>query len=78
MSCSTKGHTPRLAFHTPVAREIDWPCPDWFRDLAPTIARMWRKRRERQLLLELDEHLLNDIGITREQAQQQAAKWMWE
>jgi uncharacterized protein YjiS (DUF1127 family) len=39
---------------------------------------MWRKRRERQRLLELDEHLLNDIGITREQAEQQAAKWMWE
>lgn len=78
MSCSTKGHSPALAFHAPAPRENDWPWPDWFRDLAPTIARMWRTRRERQRLLDLDEHMLKDIGITREQAEKEAARWMWD
>ena len=78
MSCSNKGHTPALAFHTPAPREIDWPWPDWFRELAPAFARMWWKHRERQRLLELDQHLLSDIGITRDQAEKEAAKWMWE
>jgi uncharacterized protein YjiS (DUF1127 family) len=78
MSCSTKGNTPALALHTPASRDTDWPWPDWFRDLAPAIARMWEKRRSRQRLVELDEHLLNDIGVTRDQAEREAKKWMWE
>ncbi len=77
MSCN-KGQTPALAIHTRTTREIDWPWPDWFRDLAPAIARMWRNHRERQRLLDLDEHLLKDIGITRDQAEKEAAKWMWD
>jgi len=78
MSCSNKRHTLALAFHIPLSREIDWPWPDWFRDLAPGIARMWRTHRERQRLLELNEYLLKDIGITREQAEREAARWMWD
>jgi uncharacterized protein YjiS (DUF1127 family) len=78
MSCTDKRHTPALTLHTRVSREFDWPWPDWFRDLAPAIARMWQKRRERQRLLELDQHLLSDIGVTRDQAGKEAAKWMWE
>jgi uncharacterized protein YjiS (DUF1127 family) len=37
-----------------------------------------QKRRERQRLLELDQHLLSDIGVTREQAEKEATKWTWE
>ena len=78
MSCTDKGHSPAVAFHTSVSREFDWPWPDWFAGLAPAIARMWQKRRERQRLLTLDPHLLRDIGITRDAAEKEAAKWMWE
>jgi uncharacterized protein YjiS (DUF1127 family) len=78
MSCSTKGRSSPLALPTPTSRDTDWPWPDWFRDLAPTIARMWQKRRERQRLLTLDQRLLSDIGITRDAAEKEAAKWMWE
>ena len=39
---------------------------------------MWRKNRERQRLLDLDEHLLRDIGLTREQAEKEAARWLWK
>ena len=78
MSCSNKGHTPAIPLHAPVSRKLDWPWPDWFRDLAPAIARMSRTQRERQRLLQLDQHLLRDIGITRDQAEKEAAKRFWE
>jgi len=39
---------------------------------------MWQKRRGRQRLLELNNHLLEDIGVTREQADQEAGKWLWQ
>ena len=77
MSCSINGHSPSLVGRR-ASRDADWPWPDWFRDLAPAIARMWQKRHERQRLLTLDQHLLNDIGITRDQAEKEAGKWMWE
>ena len=77
MSCSTNAHSTSLACRS-ASHETDWPWPDWFRDLAPAIARMWEKRRQRQRLLSLDKHLLDDIGITRDQAEKEAAKWVWE
>jgi uncharacterized protein YjiS (DUF1127 family) len=39
---------------------------------------MWEKRLQRQQLLDLDDRLLRDIGITREQAEKEAAKRPWE
>jgi uncharacterized protein YjiS (DUF1127 family) len=57
--------------------EMDWPWPNWFHDLVPSLSRMWQKRHERQRLLELDDHLLADIGLTREQAEQEARKRPW-
>jgi uncharacterized protein YjiS (DUF1127 family) len=66
------------SLHVLEPRATEWPWPNWFRDLAPTIARLWEKRRERQLLLELDDHLLNDIGITHQEAEAEAAKWPWQ
>jgi uncharacterized protein YjiS (DUF1127 family) len=34
--------------------------------------------RQRQDLRELEDHLLRDVGITREQAQYEASKPFWE
>ncbi len=40
--------------------------------------RTWYLRtRERQALAELDEHLLRDCGLTREQARREADKPFW-
>ncbi len=36
------------------------------------------RRRQRQALLELEDHLLADIGLTREQAEQEARKPFWK
>jgi uncharacterized protein YjiS (DUF1127 family) len=39
---------------------------------------MFRRRRERQELLKLEDHLLADVGLTREQAEQEARKPFWK
>jgi uncharacterized protein YjiS (DUF1127 family) len=78
MSCANRVTLPAVNVRPPSSVEMDWPWPDWFRDIAPALARIWQKRRERQALLELDERMLRDIGVSREQAQRQAAKWFWQ
>jgi uncharacterized protein YjiS (DUF1127 family) len=57
--------------------ELDWLWPRWFHNLAPSLSRICRKRRERRRLLELDDRMLADIGITREQAEHEAGKRPW-
>lgn len=40
---------------------------------------LWLERsRQRRQLLELDEHLLKDIGISRSEAEQEGAKPFWK
>jgi uncharacterized protein YjiS (DUF1127 family) len=42
------------------------------------LLRTWYLRtRQRQALVELDEHLLRDCGLTREQARREADKPFW-
>lgn len=43
-----------------------------------TIAVWIVRRRQRQALAELDEHLLNDVGLSREQARREAARPFWK
>jgi uncharacterized protein YjiS (DUF1127 family) len=39
----------------------------------------WHARaRERSSLAELDDHLLADIGVTREKQVIECAKWFWQ
>jgi uncharacterized protein YjiS (DUF1127 family) len=48
--------------------------------LAASLVTFWRwhqKARQHQALLELDDHFLADIGITREQAKKEARKPFW-
>jgi uncharacterized protein YjiS (DUF1127 family) len=50
----------------------------WLYKLIDTTA-VWTARwRQRQALVELDEHLLNDIGLSHEQARRDAAKPFWK
>lgn len=46
--------------------------------LIETIAVWSVRRRQRHALAELDEHLLNDVGLSREQARREAAKPFWK
>jgi uncharacterized protein YjiS (DUF1127 family) len=41
------------------------------------IALGWERRRQRRQLLELDDRLLSDIGISRQQAAEEALKSSW-
>ena len=78
MSCKSNIAYPAALVSVSRPSSSEWPWPDWFRELAPAIARMWEKRLQRQQLLDLDDRLLRDIGITREQAEKEAAKRPWE
>ena len=42
------------------------------------VSGMLQRRGDRQALLELDDRLLDDIGLTREQAEQLARKPFWK
>jgi uncharacterized protein YjiS (DUF1127 family) len=42
------------------------------------IAIAFEKVRQRRILLELDDRLLSDIGLTRDQAEQEARKPFWK
>ena len=46
--------------------------------IALVVTKWSHRRRSRMNLSRLDPHLLNDIGITREQAQQEAARPFWQ
>lgn len=45
--------------------------------LAAWILRLHDQQQQRRVLLELDDHLLADIGLTREQAQAEARQPFW-
>ena len=47
-------------------------------ELAEACDRAIERRRGRRALLELDDHLLDDIGITRTQANNAARRWFWQ
>jgi uncharacterized protein YjiS (DUF1127 family) len=48
--------------------------------LATIRAWLARRRRRRTLgeLTELDDHLLKDIGVSRQEAARECAKWFWQ
>lgn len=54
----------------------------WYRRLFSVLSlvlRIWPARwRQRQALLDLDDHLLRDIGRTREEARREAGKRFWQ
>ena len=47
------------------------------RSIATTLSMWWRRRRSRERLADLSEHLLKDIGITRAEAEHEANKPFW-
>jgi uncharacterized protein YjiS (DUF1127 family) len=77
MSCAEKTYSSGTMVRPLPSIKMDWPGLNWFHNLAPSLSRMWQKRRDRQRLLELDDRLLADIGLTREQAEQEARKRPW-
>lgn len=65
----------------PAPSASDWPVLrwlDWLLSCPALCRRLYRRQRERRQLLELDDHLLDDIGLTREKAQAIANKPFWK
>jgi len=54
------------------------PAASWIDGAAGLLARWLDASRSRQTLEDLDEHLLRDIGITRDEAQHEARKFFWQ
>jgi uncharacterized protein YjiS (DUF1127 family) len=77
MSCAEKTCGSGIIVRPLPSIEMDWAWPNWVHALAPNLSRMWQRQRERQRLLELDDHMLADIGLTRAQAEQEAGKRPW-
>jgi uncharacterized protein YjiS (DUF1127 family) len=46
--------------------------------MSRTCRRLRARWQQRQTLLELDDHLLADIGVSREQALREASKRFWQ
>jgi len=38
----------------------------------------WHRHHSRQLLAEMDERMLHDIGVSRMEAREEARKWFWQ
>jgi uncharacterized protein YjiS (DUF1127 family) len=50
----------------------------WTCIASDTLARWLAAARSRRSLEELDEHVLRDIGLTREEARREARKFFWQ
>ena len=63
-----------------VETEADWTflrALDWLLTLPWVVYYLHERQRGRRELLELDEHLLDDVGLTREQAEEIANRPFW-
>jgi uncharacterized protein YjiS (DUF1127 family) len=77
MPCANKACSSFTKIAAPTPVWVDWPWPDWLYSMRRRCRDMLERRRQRHALLELDDHLLADIGLTREQALREAGKSLW-
>lgn len=81
-SCNVDRQQKRLIAEPSALRQTTEPASISLRKLLHSFAtayRLCRERcRQRRQLLEMDDRQLKDIGITREQAEQEGRKPLWE
>ena len=74
MSCADKPYS--TLNHLPTAIPLgiwpNWPSAVW-----RLLCQVVELRRQRRALLDLDDRQLADVGVTREQALQEASKLFW-
>jgi uncharacterized protein YjiS (DUF1127 family) len=54
------------------------PASRWLDDAFDVLMRWLDASRSRRTLDELDDHMLRDIGLTREQARRESSKFFWQ
>lgn len=66
-----------MSAHTRPLPSLTWPVP---RDgaLAESVRRIWRAVSTRPGLAELDDRMLRDIGVTRDQARAELQRAPWD
>ena len=81
MPCTVAHQTVRISLPSPpTLATADWAFLRWFDRLltAPAFCLcLYRRRRGRRQLLDLEDRLLHDIGLTREQAEKIANRPFW-
>lgn len=82
MSCGSATCSPPLSYSMPAAPFarpgfFAFPLHELMRAAIEAVALARARRAERFALMELDDRLLADIGITREQAKHEAGKPFW-
>ena len=85
MSCANKTCSDLNRVQLPAPVWTDWLWrPLWLDhirglyDVLQMLRRVRERTRQRRVLGELDDHMLADIGLTREQALRESRKWSWE
>lgn len=77
MPCATNIRSSSMAIPGPAPVRADWPWPKWLFTIQRHCSVMRERSRQRSALWRLDDRLLVDIGISREQALREAKKWSW-
>ena len=78
--CGSTTHPASLHYSSLQTLEIPAPFTGWDRmrrRVASRLLRFYDRRQQRRALMELDDRMLADIGITREQAQAAAREPFW-
>ena len=85
MSCANNTCSDLIRVQLPAPVWADWLWrPLWLDhvrslyDVLQMLRRVRERTRQRRALGELDDRLLADIGLTREQALRECRKWSWE
>lgn len=79
MSCGRTQSTP-LHYHSLQTLEIPPPFAGWGRvswRITTRLLRLYDRQLQRRILLEFDDRMLSDIGLTREQAEAEGRKPFW-
>lgn len=80
MSCGSTTHPPSVSLSSHQTLAIPAPfagCGGICWRFAMRLLRIYDRQQQRRHLLELDDRMLADIGITREQAQAEGRKPFW-
>lgn len=85
MSCGSTTCSPTISYSLPIpafsfARSGFFAIPlrESLRAMMNAVMRAWARRAGRLALMELDDRLLADIGVTRTQAAREARKPLWQ
>jgi uncharacterized protein YjiS (DUF1127 family) len=76
MSCGAKNCLSSADFHTSPDHRVEHVAA-WLGRTFAAVHQALQRRRQRNRLLELDDRLLKDIGVTRDQAREEGRKALW-